>query len=129
MKAKKITPAPRITPLQPYSPKVPVLGGRNGYQLAWSMNSAPAPMTTRTTATLITTMTLLVDADSLTPTIRRAVTATVMITAGTLKTAVTGSAPATWTIVPGAALNAAGKLRPIWWSSVTRFPDQPTATV
>src|SRR4051812_41135312 len=110
MNAKKITPAPRSTPLQPYSPNVPVLAGRNGCQLVRSMNSAPAPITTRTTATLSTTMTLLVDADPLTPVRRSAVTATVMRTAGTLKTAVTGSPPATWTIVPGAALNAAGKL-------------------
>ena len=58
-------------------------------------------------------MTLLTEADSLTPTIRSAVTASVIRTAGTLKSAVTGSPPATCTTVPGAALNAAGKLRPI----------------
>src|SRR6185503_12944167 len=84
MNAKKITPAPRRMPLQPYSPNVPVLGGMNGCQLAWSTNRAPAPITIRTTATLITTMTLLVEADSLTPTIKSAVTASVIKTAGTL---------------------------------------------
>ena len=60
-----------------------------------SMKKAPAPITIRTTATLITTMTAFTVADSLTPTMRSAVTATVIRMAGRLKTAVTGSPPAT----------------------------------
>ncbi len=82
----------------------------NGCQLAGVDESAPAPMTISTTATLMTTITALTVADSLTPRISSAVTATVMSTAGRLKTAVTGSPPATVTSVPGAALSAAGKL-------------------
>ena len=36
MKAKKMTPAPASTPLQPNSPKVPVFSGMKGVQLAGS---------------------------------------------------------------------------------------------
>src|SRR5262245_6183904 len=99
-------------PLQPNSPNEPVFSGMNGCQLAELTKNAPAPMTMSTTATLITTMAALTEADSLTPTMSSAVTATVTKTAGRLKTAVTGSAPATCTTVPGAALNAAGNVRP-----------------
>ena len=60
----------------------------NGCQFSVSMNSAPAPMTISTIATLMTTMTAFTVADSLTPTMRSAVTATVIRTAGRLKTAV-----------------------------------------
>src|SRR5262249_50737841 len=107
----------------------PVFSGMKGCQFAVSMKNAPAPMTMSTTATLMTTIAALTDADSLTPTINSAVTATVMSTAGRLKTAVTVAPPASCTAVPGAALSAAGKLKPSWLSSVTRLPDHPTATV
>src|SRR3954462_13947840 len=112
--AKKITPAPRSTPLQPYSPNVPVLGGMKGCQFAGTMNSAPAPITTSTIATLMTTMTALTVADSLIPTSSSAVTAMVMSTAGRLNTAVVVAIPpASCTTVPGAALIAAGNDTPI----------------
>jgi hypothetical protein len=127
-----MTPAPRSTPLQPYSPKVPVLGGMNGCQFSVWMNMAPAPITIITIATLITTITAFTVADSLMPTISSIVTRIVMITAGTLKTATVVGAiapPASCTIVPGAALHFAGNCSPSWCSSVTRLPDQPTATV
>src|SRR3954453_21644518 len=100
-----------------------------GCQFAGTMKKAPPPITISTTATLITTITALTDADSRTPTISSAVTATVIRTAGTLKTAVTGSPPATATTVPGAALSAAGNARPSCASKVTKLPDHPTATV
>ena len=92
-------------------------------------------MTMSTTATLITTMTAFTVADSLTPIMSSRVTAIVMRTAGRLNTAVVPTPFAaiarfaTCTIVPGAALTAAGKDSPSWCSSVTRLPDQPTATV
>ncbi len=103
----------------------------NGCQFAGWMNSAPAPMTTSTIATLMTTMTAFTVADSLTPTTSSAVTATVMRTAGRLKTATVAGMPplASCTTVPGAALIAAGMVHPSWPSRVTRLPDQPTATV
>ena len=88
------------TPLQPYSPKVPVFSGMNGCQFAGTMKNAPAPITISTTATLMTTMTELTVADSLTPKMSSAVTATVTSTAGRLNTAVTGSPPATATTRP-----------------------------
>src|SRR5215208_5379252 len=99
-----MTPAPRRMPLQPYSPNVPVFSGMNGCQFAVSMKSAPAPMTTSTMPTLMTTMIAFTVADSLTPTMSRAVTATVISTAGRLKTAVAVPPPASCTIVPGAEL-------------------------
>ena len=129
MYAKKITPAPRRTPLQPYSPKVPVFGGMNGCQFAGSMNIAPAPITISRSAILSTTMTAFTDADSRTPMISSAVTATVIATAGTLKTAVSATPAVMTTDVPGAPLSAAGKLTPSCRRSVTKLPDHPTATV
>jgi len=53
-----------MMPLQPNSPKVPVLGGMNGVQFAEFTYNAPEAMTIRTTATLTMTMTLLTEADS-----------------------------------------------------------------
>src|SRR3954468_9249966 len=97
----------------------------NGCQFARSMNIAPAAITIRSTAILVTTIAPFTDAASLTPTISSAVTSTVTTIAGTLRTAVTGSPPVTWTAVPGAALNAGGNERPSWPSRVTRIPDQP----
>src|SRR5215211_2356033 len=116
-------------PLIPNSPNVPVLGGTKGTKCPASKKTAPATITSSTTVTLITTTTLLTLADSLTPTTSSAVTSAVMITAGRLNTAVTVAPSAMATAVPGAALSVAGNCRPIWCSSVTRLPDQPTATV
>ena len=67
MYAKKITPAPRSTPLQPNSPNSPVFGGMNGCQFSVEMNIPPRPMISSTTATLITTITALTRADSRMP--------------------------------------------------------------
>ena len=66
----------------------------------------------RSRRTLIKTITAFTVADSLTPTMRSAVTATVIRTAGRLNTAVAVPPFASWTIVPGAALMAAGKDHP-----------------
>ena len=124
-----MTPPPRSTPLHPYSPKVPVLGGMNGCQLAVFTYAAPPTMTMITTATLTKTIAVLTVADSLMPMMMRIVTSTVMITAGRLKTAVTGPA-AVATTVPGAPAKRAGKSTPTKsWRKLVRFPDQPTATV
>ena len=65
MYAKKITAAPRMTPLHPYSPKVPVLGGMNGCGSPAGGSRRPPAMTSSTTLTLMTTMTAFNVADSL----------------------------------------------------------------
>src|ERR1051325_1553397 len=65
MKAKKITPAPRSTPLHPNSPNLPVFGGTKGCQLAVFTYFAPKPTNNNSTATLMTTITVLNPADSL----------------------------------------------------------------
>ena len=43
MNAKKITPAPRSTPLHPNSPNLPVFGGMNGCQFAVLMYDDAEP--------------------------------------------------------------------------------------
>src|SRR5690348_3305601 len=103
---------PRITPLQPNSPNVPVLGGTKGVQLDGVMNQTPPITIANTTATLIATITVLIDADSRMPTTSNAVRATTRRMAGRLTMAVTGSPPGTATSVPGAALSAAGNGMP-----------------
>src|SRR5580698_11570820 len=54
--AKKITPAPRSTPDQPNSPKVPVFGGRNGVQFtrgsSGCFTSVEMPITRKITSTV-----------------------------------------------------------------------------
>src|SRR5437899_8035390 len=67
MNAKKMTPAPRSTPLQPNSPNLPLFGGMNGCQFALLMYCMPNAMNNSSTATLIMTMTLLKLADSRIP--------------------------------------------------------------
>src|SRR5580704_6927062 len=122
-------PAPRTTPLQPYSPKVPVLAGMNGCQLAVLTNAAPAKITMITTDSFTRTIALLTLADSRIPMTINTVTATVMSTAGRLNTAVIGP-PAVWMIVPGAAESNAGNSTPTKsCRKLVRWPDQPTATV
>src|SRR4051812_22786650 len=99
----------------------------NGCQFAALTNIAPPATISRTTPTLITTMTEFTVADSWTPTINSAVTAMVMRTAGRLNTAVAVPPPASDTTVPGAALSAAGNCQPNSASSALRLPDHPTA--
>src|ERR1700753_3947724 len=101
----------------------------NGCQLAVLMYITPAAMTIRTTATLRMTITELTRADSWMPITSSAVTRTVMMTAGRLNTAVTGAPSVTMTAVPGAALKAAGNWMAQCFRQLTRYPDQPTATV
>src|ERR1700683_1091189 len=121
-------PAPLTTPLQPYSPKVPVLGGMNGCQLATLMYAAPPRITMITTASFTRTIALLTLADSRMPMTINTVTATVMSTAGRLNTAVIGP-PAVWMIVPGAADSNAGNSTPTKsCRKLVKRPDQPTET-
>src|SRR5690349_10602407 len=103
-----MTPAPRIIPLQPYSPNLPVFGGMNGDQYAEFTNITPAAMIAMTTSTLRMTMTELTLADSLMPMTSSMVTKIVINTAGRLKMDVAVLPSASCTTVPGAALNAAG---------------------
>ena len=129
MYAKKMIAPPRITPLHPNSPNVPVLAGTNGVQFDGMMNQT-APITIAiTTPTLIATMIVLIDADSRMPTTSSAVTAITSRIAGRLTIAVTGSPPGTATSVPGAALSAAGNGIPRSRNRLVRCPDQPTETV
>src|SRR2546425_1090437 len=124
-----MTPAPRRTPLHPYSPNGPALGGMNGCQFAELMYAAPPRITISTTPTLMMTITELTLADSLTPITISTVTASVMSTAGRLKIA-SGLHPGALMSVHGAAASDAGMLMPTKsWRKATRWPDQPTATV
>src|ERR1700757_2857956 len=82
-----------MIPLQPNSPG-PRFGGMNApaglvgvTQLPVRTNHTPATMKTTTMATLITTMAVLMRADSCTPTTSSAVTAMMTAIAGTLSTA------------------------------------------
>src|SRR5947208_737537 len=127
--AKKITPAPRSTPLQPYSPNEPAFGGINGCQFAELTYAAPPRMTMITTPTLTMTIAVLTLADSLMPITIRMVTAAVIITAGRLMIA-SGLQPAMLMTVQGAAASDGGKLMPTKsCRKLVRCPDQPTATV
>ncbi len=73
-------------PLTPYFPG-PSCGGMNGTQLSRLMYAIPHAMKSRTTVTLMTTMTLLKVADSLMPMMRRMVMNATMNMAGRLSTA------------------------------------------
>src|ERR1700759_4035753 len=98
MNAKNITAAAPNTPFQPL--------GMNGCQFAGVTWNTPTPITSSTTITLIATMTLLMRADSRTPTDSSAVIAIITRKAGRLKKV---SCPG---IVPGAADNATGNATP-----------------
>src|SRR4051812_24259782 len=113
MNAKKITPAPRNTPLQPNSPNLPVFGGMNGCQLARFTYAAPNTTNSTSTTTFTMTMMVLKPADSLMPTTRIAETASTMSAAGTLNTPVTVLPSASATSEPGGPVNAGGMLTPI----------------
>src|SRR5581483_11124343 len=116
MYAKNITPAPRSTPLHPNEPNAPVFGGTNGVRLARFTYAAPATTNTTSTATLMTTRTVFVFADSLMPTTSSAETSRTMTAAGALKPAADPPAPAC-------------RWRPASRARLTKYPDQPTATV
>src|SRR5207248_11512790 len=125
MYAKNTRPAPAITPVQPNAPRSPVLGGMKGCQLAGFTARTAATMKSRTTATLMKTMTLLTFADSLMPTTSRVVTIAMMITAGRLNTAGVVHCGAT---TPRAAAREQGTLMPTSLKKLTTQPDQPSAT-
>src|ERR687890_1609594 len=76
--AKNTIAAPATTPLNPKCSRSPVLGGMNGCQLSGFTCDAASAMKSRTTATLMKTMTLLTDADSLIPTTSRVVMTAMM---------------------------------------------------
>src|SRR4051812_20590426 len=98
MNAKNMTAAAPNTPFQPF--------GMNGCQLAGVTWNTPTPITSSTTVTLIATMTLLMRADSRTPTDNSAVIAIITRNAGRLKNVSwPGSAP-------GAAVSATGNDTP-----------------
>ena len=86
-------------------PRLPVFGGMNGFQLSGSTCWAARAMNRTTTTSLMTTMTLLTEADSLIPTTSSVVTTAMMRTAGILKSAVTVLPSAIVTTVPRAAWN------------------------
>src|SRR5262249_8642035 len=129
MYAKKITPAPRSTPLNPYTPNCPAFSGMKGCQFAELTYAAPPRITITTTATLMITIAVLTLADSLIPMTIRIVTATVISTAGRLMND-SGLQPAAGITVHGAAPTDAGMVMPRKsWRKLERWPDQPTATV
>ncbi len=114
--AKNTRPAPAITPVQPNEPRSPVFGGMKGCQLAGFTACAAATMNSRTTATLMNTMTLLTFADSLIPITSSVVTKAIMMTAGRLKTAASVHCGAT---TPRAAAREHGTLMPISFKNET----------
>ncbi len=77
MKAKKTLEAAPNTPLKP--------NGNNGLQFAGLMKRTAVKMNKRTTANLITTMTLLTRLVSLTPRDNKVVIRIIMVKAGRLK--------------------------------------------
>src|SRR5215831_1226853 len=114
MYAKKTTPAPVVTPPQPNAPRTPgVAGGMKGCQFAGTTACAAAAMKRMTTATLISTMMSLTDADSLMPITSSVVTIATTMTAGRLNTAVRDVPSAHATTMPRAAEYAHGTLMPM----------------
>ena len=80
MYAKKTIAAPATTPLKPKCSRSPVLGGMKGCQLSGFTCGAANTMKRITTASLMTTITLLTVADSLMPTTSKVVTMAMMRT-------------------------------------------------
>src|SRR5687768_12190183 len=107
-------PAPRTTPLHPNSPNLPVFGGMKGCQSSGWMKKLPATMNIASTASLMTTMIVLVRADSLTP-----------ITSSAVMTRTTSAAGR----VKGAVVIPVGRTMPTSASSDTAVAPQPSATV
>ncbi len=116
MYAKNITPAPRSTPLQPNSPNDPAFGGMNGVRFSRFTYAAPATTNTTSTIALMPTSSVLVSADCLMPMMSRPATTSTMTAAGRLNT---GVGPA----------RDGGIVMPTSRARLTKYPDQPTATV
>src|SRR5436190_21229344 len=109
-----MTPAPRSTPLHPNSPNEPEFGGTNGVRFSRFTYAAPVAMDTIRTIVLMATSSVLVSADSLMPITSSVVTRSTMTAAGMLS---------------GGAVIAAGIAMPAPFIRLTKYPDQPTATV
>jgi hypothetical protein len=101
----------------------------NGNQLSGTTCGAASAMKSRTTETLITTMTLLTLADSRIPITSSAVTSATISTAGRLKIAVTVEPSASVTTWPRAAVSWGGITMPKSRRKETTYPDQPMETV
>src|SRR6185312_1290172 len=129
MNAKKITPAPRSTPLQPYSPKWPALGGMKGCQFARLMYAAPNATNNSRTTTLITTMTVLSPADSRIPMMSSIEIASTTSAAGMLKMPCTVAPPGSTTTEPGGPAHCAGMPNPKSCRKLCTLPAHPTAIV
>ena len=104
--------APRITPLQPNSPNVPVLGGRNGVRFSRCTYDAPNATKRISTSTLTITRTVLARADWLMPTSRSPATSSTTIVAGRLNTPATGTPPGPTAVEPAAAVSSGGMCTP-----------------
>src|SRR5690242_12744165 len=129
MNAKKLTPAPRSTPLRPYSPKWPALGGMNGCQFARLMYAAPNAANNSSTTTLITTMPVLSPADSRMPMMSNTEIASTTTAAGMLKMPCTVAPPGSATSEPGGPAHWAGMPNPKPWRKLCTLPAHPTAIV
>src|SRR5258708_1211182 len=86
----------------------------NGVRFAGFTYDAPAMMNTTSTTDLTSTSTVLMSADSLMPITRSAATSRTMNAAGRLA---------------GAAASPGGTVTPRSRMRLTKYPDQPTATV
>ena len=86
-------------------------------------------MTTPTTNSLNPTMMLLIRVDSLVPNISSAVRMMTIKTAGRLQIAVASVPSASFTAWPVASAHWGGMWMPKLPSRLTKYPDQPTATV
>ncbi len=124
-----MTPAPRRTPLHPYSPNSPVFSGRNGLQLAGSTARAAATTKRRSTVSFTTTTAAFALEDSRIPRTRKALTTRTTKAAGALKTASPMLPSGRTTGVPAAAVRVGGSWRPRSARKLTTYPDHPTATV
>ncbi|MNS66716.1 hypothetical protein D3C72_999410 [compost metagenome] len=120
--------AARNTPLQPNSPDTPVFSGMNGCQLAGSTCAAPMPTNRQITNTLMATMIALTNADWVTPTYSRPVTAATISTAGRLNSLPEAANSCPFQAI-GAALSASGNgMCSVVVMKLIRYADQPTAT-
>src|SRR6185437_6037559 len=117
--------AARNTPLQPNSPDTPVFSGMNGCQLAGSTWAAPMPTNRQITKTLMATMIALTNADWVTPTYSRPVTAATISTAGRLNSLPEAANSCPFQAI-GAALSASGNgMCSVVVMKLIRYADQP----
>src|SRR6185437_6126359 len=129
MNAKKITPAPRSTPLHPKTPKWPSLGGTNGCQFARLMYAAPNATNNSSTTTLMITITVLSPADSRMPMMRSTEIASTTSAASTLNTPCTVLPPGSVTTDPGGPAHRAEMPNPKSCRKLWTLPAHPTAMV